>query len=186
MLQPSAISVSLFFMRRLRTQRIPVGSHANHGRGVGPFPEMRTSCDAGLFTASPEPSMATALQWTDNDEETVPASFPSSQHFIRGRRTPARPDELPPEIEAAIWRGTELGSPVTSPKYGLRRTRRRTPRRWLAAPLPDPNPSAPAHGCGVAPAGAGNSPSCCQRRKHRRGRPTEVPAPVRPEVRRSR
>ena len=58
--------------------------------------------------------MATALQWTGDDEEPVPASFPSSQHRIRGRRTPARPGELPPEIEAAIWRGTELGSPVSS------------------------------------------------------------------------
>ena len=58
--------------------------------------------------------MATALQWTGDDEEPVPASFPSSQHRIRGRRTPARQGELPPDIQAAIWRGTELGSPVAS------------------------------------------------------------------------
>jgi protein ImuA len=58
--------------------------------------------------------MATALPWTGDDEEPVPASFPSSQHRIRGRRTPARPGDLPPDIEAALWRGDQLGSPVTS------------------------------------------------------------------------
>ncbi|MDE2299589.1 MAG: translesion DNA synthesis-associated protein ImuA, partial [Burkholderiales bacterium] len=58
--------------------------------------------------------MATALQWTGDDEEPVPASFPSAQHRTRGRRTPARPGELPPEVQAAIWRGNELGSPVTT------------------------------------------------------------------------
>ena len=58
--------------------------------------------------------MATALPWTGDDEETVQASFPSSQHRIRGRRTPARPGDLPPDIEAALWRGDQLGSPVTS------------------------------------------------------------------------
>jgi len=57
--------------------------------------------------------MATALHWTGDDEEPVPASFPSSQHRTRGRRTPARPGEVPPEVEAAIWRGTELGSHVS-------------------------------------------------------------------------
>jgi protein ImuA len=56
--------------------------------------------------------MATALHWTGEDEEPVPASFPSSQHRTRGRRTPARAGELPADVEAAIWRGTELGSPV--------------------------------------------------------------------------
>ena len=58
--------------------------------------------------------MATALAWTGDDEEPVPASFPSSQHRIRGRRTPARPGDLPPDIEAALWRGDEMGSPVTA------------------------------------------------------------------------
>ena len=58
--------------------------------------------------------MAAILEWAGDDEEPVPASFPSSQHRVRGRRTPARPGELPPDIEAAIWRGNELGSPVTS------------------------------------------------------------------------
>jgi protein ImuA len=57
--------------------------------------------------------MAAALEWTGDDEEPVPASFPSSQHRTRGRRTPARPGDLPPDIEAAIWRGDQLGSPVT-------------------------------------------------------------------------
>ena len=58
--------------------------------------------------------MAAVLEWAGDDEEPVPSSFPSSQHRVRGRRTPARPGELPPEIEAAIWRGNQLGSPVTS------------------------------------------------------------------------
>ena len=58
--------------------------------------------------------MAAALQWDTGDDEPVPASFPSSQHRVRGRRTPVRPGELPPDIAAAIWRGTELGSPVTT------------------------------------------------------------------------
>ena len=58
--------------------------------------------------------MAAALQWDAGDDEPVPASFPSSQHRVRGRRTPVRPGELPPDIAAAIWRGTELGSPVTT------------------------------------------------------------------------
>jgi len=58
--------------------------------------------------------MAAILEWAGDDEEPVPASFPSSQHRVRGRRTPARPGELPPDIEAAIWRGNQLGSPVTS------------------------------------------------------------------------
>ena len=57
--------------------------------------------------------MAAVLDWAGDDEEPVPASFPSSQHRTRGRRTPARPGELPPDIEAAIWRGDQLGSPVT-------------------------------------------------------------------------
>ena len=58
--------------------------------------------------------MAAVLDWAGDDEEPVPASFPSSQHRIRGRRTPARPGELPPDIAASIWRGNQLGSPVTS------------------------------------------------------------------------
>jgi protein ImuA len=58
--------------------------------------------------------MATALQWAGDDDEPVPASFPSSQHRTRGCRTPVRPGELPPDIQAAIWRGTELGSPVST------------------------------------------------------------------------
>jgi protein ImuA len=58
--------------------------------------------------------MAAVLEWAGNDEEPVPASFPSSQHRSRGRRTPARPGELPPEVEAAIWRGDQLGSAVSN------------------------------------------------------------------------
>jgi protein ImuA len=58
--------------------------------------------------------MAAVLEWTGDDEEPVPASFPSSQHRVRGRRTAARPGELPPDIKAAIWRGNELGSPVSA------------------------------------------------------------------------
>ena len=56
--------------------------------------------------------MAAVLEWAGSDGEPVPASLSSSPHRTRGRRTPARPGELPPEIEAAIWRGDQLGSPV--------------------------------------------------------------------------
>ena len=58
--------------------------------------------------------MAAILDWAGDDEEPVPASFPSSQHRTRGRRTPARPGELPPDIQAAVWRGDQLGSPVST------------------------------------------------------------------------
>lgn len=54
-----------------------------------------------------------ALQvWTGDDEAPVPASLPNGQHRVRGRRIVARPAELPPDIEAAIWRGDALGTPV--------------------------------------------------------------------------
>ena len=58
--------------------------------------------------------MAAVLQWAGDVEEPVPASLSSSQHRTRGRSTPARRGDLPPEIEAAVWRGSQLGSPVTS------------------------------------------------------------------------
>ncbi len=70
--------------------------------------------------------MAAVLEWTGDDEAPVPPSFSSSQHRVRGRRTPAHPgapgvlgvlDALgawPADIEAALWRGTQLGSPVTA------------------------------------------------------------------------
>lgn len=58
--------------------------------------------------------MAVVPEWAGTDEEPVPASFPSSQHRIRGRRAPARPGELPPELDSVIWRGDQLGSPVTA------------------------------------------------------------------------
>ena len=58
--------------------------------------------------------MAAVLRWTGDGEEPVPASFPSSLHRMRGRGVVAHPRELPPDIEAAIWRGDQLGSPVSS------------------------------------------------------------------------
>lgn len=57
--------------------------------------------------------MAALLEWAGDDEKPAPPSFSSSHHRIRGRRTPVRPGSLPPDIEAAIWRGSELGSTVT-------------------------------------------------------------------------
>jgi protein ImuA len=57
--------------------------------------------------------MAAVLKWAGDEEEPSPASCPSSQNRQRGWRTPGQPFELPPEISAAIWRGTELGSSVT-------------------------------------------------------------------------
>jgi protein ImuA len=58
--------------------------------------------------------VAAVLEWAGSDDEPVPASFPSSQHRVRGRRTAASPGELPPEIAAAVWREDELGSPVSA------------------------------------------------------------------------
>ena len=57
--------------------------------------------------------MATALHWIGDDEEPVPASFPSTQHRTRGRRTPALRGEVPAELQATVWRGSELGSPIS-------------------------------------------------------------------------
>ena len=62
--------------------------------------------------------MAAVLRWAGDDEEpapaTLPSSFPSSRHRHRGRRTPGQPFEIPAELGAAVWRGTELGSSVTT------------------------------------------------------------------------
>ena len=59
--------------------------------------------------------MAAVLEWAGDDEEPVPASFPSSQHRTRGRRTVIHAgDALPPDVATALWRGDQLGSPVTS------------------------------------------------------------------------
>ena len=59
--------------------------------------------------------MAAILEWAGDDEEPVPPSFASSQHRGRGRRAILRAgDELPLDIAAAIWRGDQLGAPVTS------------------------------------------------------------------------
>ena len=57
--------------------------------------------------------MPAVLEWAGDDDEPAPSSFASSQHRARGRRSPTRPGKLPPEVEAALWRGTELGSAVT-------------------------------------------------------------------------
>ena len=53
--------------------------------------------------------MRAALEWAgDDDEEPVPVSLLPS-------RSPLQPgDELPRHVAAALWRGNELGSPVTS------------------------------------------------------------------------
>lgn len=58
--------------------------------------------------------MAATLRWAGDDEEPVPASFPSSHHRHRGRRTPGQAFEIPPELGATVWRGTELGSSITT------------------------------------------------------------------------
>src|SRR5450755_4267596 len=79
-----------------------------------PLCASQSSAHTGCPYSLSEPPMAAALQWDAGDDEPVPASFPSSQHRVRCRRTPVRPGELPPDIAAAIWRGTELGSPVTT------------------------------------------------------------------------
>lgn len=58
--------------------------------------------------------MAAVSDWAGTDDEPVPASFASSQHHTRGRRMAALPGQLPPDIEAALWRGDQLGSSVTA------------------------------------------------------------------------
>ncbi len=55
--------------------------------------------------------MAAALEWAGNGDE-VPV-----QAFARPSKSRRRAAELPPEVESAIWRGTEMGtrlSPVIS------------------------------------------------------------------------
>ena len=49
--------------------------------------------------------MAALLDWAGDDEAPVPPPRPSKPAL--------RPGELPPSVEAAIWRGDQLGSPVT-------------------------------------------------------------------------
>jgi protein ImuA len=58
--------------------------------------------------------MSALLAWDSSDEAPVPSSFPSGQHRVRGRRSAPRPGELPPTIEAAVWRGDSLGTPVAA------------------------------------------------------------------------
>jgi protein ImuA len=57
--------------------------------------------------------MAAVLRWTGDEDEPVPAPLPSARRH-RGRRTPGQALELPPELSSAVWRGTELGSSVTT------------------------------------------------------------------------
>ena len=49
--------------------------------------------------------MAALLNWVDDDEASAPPTRPP--------RIALRPGELPPAVAAAIWRGDQLGSPVT-------------------------------------------------------------------------
>jgi len=63
--------------------------------------------------------MTAALEWAAADDPPVDppsalTSLPIANQWARGRRTHARMASLPPEVEAAIWRGTELGSPVST------------------------------------------------------------------------
>ena len=81
-------------------------------RGV--FCVKRFECNTGFSYSIPESHVAVVLEWAGDDDAPVPASFPPSQHPIRGRRTPVCPGEVPPAIQAAIWRGTELGSSISS------------------------------------------------------------------------
>lgn len=52
---------------------------------------------------------AIQLRWGGDDEEPDPAFLAPKA----ARRRP-RPGELPPEVAAALWRGNQLGSPVTN------------------------------------------------------------------------
>ena len=58
--------------------------------------------------------MPAVVEWAGSEGEPVPSYFPASQRRVRGRRTAARIGELPAAVEAAISRGTELGSAVSA------------------------------------------------------------------------
>ncbi len=50
--------------------------------------------------------MATVLEWVGDDEGVAAQAF-TRPSTTRSRRS--QPGELPPEVEAALWRGTEMG-----------------------------------------------------------------------------
>jgi protein ImuA len=59
--------------------------------------------------------MQVALDW-DGDEasRSIPTPKQLGHQWTRGRRTHVRSAPLPPEVESAIWRATELGSTVST------------------------------------------------------------------------
>ena len=50
--------------------------------------------------------MAAVLDWAGDDEGVAALAF-SRPSNTRSRRS--QPGELPPEVEAALWRGTDMG-----------------------------------------------------------------------------
>lgn len=58
--------------------------------------------------------MSVALRWDGDDASDRLAAIPITNQWARGRRSHARTAPLSPEVEAALWRGSELGSPVST------------------------------------------------------------------------
>lgn len=58
--------------------------------------------------------MSVALERDGDDAPSRLAAIPIVNQWARGRRSHVRSAPLPPEVETAIWRGSELGSPVSS------------------------------------------------------------------------
>jgi protein ImuA len=49
-----------------------------------------------------------------DESAAVPIPKELGFHWARGRRTHVRSAPLPPQVESALWRGSELGSPITT------------------------------------------------------------------------
>lgn len=59
--------------------------------------------------------MSAVLEWAgDDDLPPALSSIPIANQWARGRRTHARTATLPAEVESAVWRGSELGSTVST------------------------------------------------------------------------
>ncbi len=84
--------------------------------------------------------MSAVLSWA-GEHDGLPAQ--SFAHSSRSRPRRSAPGELPPEVEQALWRGSDLGH--ASGSVVLQRLRgagRRTARWRLAPPIADRNPDA--------------------------------------------
>ena len=58
--------------------------------------------------------MSVTQERDGNDASMHLAAIPITNQWARGRRSNARSAPLPPEVETALWRGSELGSAVST------------------------------------------------------------------------